>query len=83
MSPNPMAVAMTEPTYMIVDRRPMVRDSIIMDAKLAAGPAMSSTNATPGLNPLSIRDIAMGIDPVAHTYMGTATSTIVTIAISG
>ncbi len=68
---------------MSVALRPIVRDSTITDAKLAAGPAISKTNATPGLRPLSISDIAIGIDPVAHTYMGTATSIMTPIARSG
>ncbi len=68
---------------MSVALRPIVRDSTITDAKLAAGPAISKTNATPGLRPLSISDIAIGIDPVAHTYMGTATSIMTPIARRG
>ena len=32
---------------MSVALRPIVRDSTITDAKLAAGPAISKTNATP------------------------------------
>ncbi len=37
----------------------------------------------PGESPLSISDIAMGIEPVAHTYIGTATATTASIASSG
>ena len=32
---------------------------------------MSSTKAAPGDNPLSMSAAAMGIDPVAHRYIGT------------
>lgn len=32
---------------------------------------------------MSISDIAMGIDPVAHTYIGTATATITSMASRG
>ena len=82
-SPNAMAVTATEPTYMAVARRPMVLPRIITEAKLAVGPAIRRTKATPGVSPLSISDIAMGIDPVAQTYMGIATRIMASIASMG
>ena len=61
----------------------MVRDMMAMEAKFAAGPAMRRTNAAPGERPLSISERAMGIDPVAQTYIGTAMATIASMARSG
>ena len=40
------------------------------DAKLHAGPAMSNTNAAPGVSPFIMSATAMGILPVAQRYMG-------------
>ena len=78
-----MAVKTTEPTYIYVLLRPIVFDRIIMDAKLAAGPAIRSTKPTPGVRPLAIRDKAMGIEPVAHIYIGTDTTTMTSMASKG
>ena len=44
---------------------------------------MSRTSAQPGDIPLSIRAAAMGMEPVAHTYMGTATSTMMNMFNNG
>ena len=41
-----------------------------MLAMLAAGPAISSTSAEPGVSPFSIKATAMGMEPVAQMYMG-------------
>ena len=43
-----------------------------IDATLAAGPAINKTSAVPGLKPLSINATAMGMEPVAHRYIGIA-----------
>ena len=53
-----------------------------MEAKLAAGPAISITKAMPGERPLSMRDRAIGMDPVAHIYIGIATITTAIMASS-
>lgn len=53
--------------------RPISRDISVNEAKLVAGPAISSTNAVPGDSPFMTNDMAIGIEPVAHTYMGMAT----------
>ena len=37
-----------------------------------AGPAMRKINAAPGEKPFAINAVAIGIDPVAHTYNGIA-----------
>ena len=50
-------------------------------AMFVAGPAISSTSAAPGDSPLSMRAAAMGIEPVAHRYMG-ADSTSITSMLS-
>ncbi len=50
---------------------------------MAAGPAISRTKAAPGLSPFKTRDIAMGMEPVAQTYIGTATTIIASIASNG
>ena len=51
----------------------------VNEAKFAAGPAISNTSAVPGDSPLIISDKAMGMEPVAHTYMGMAITSTVTI----
>ena len=53
------------------------------EAKFAAGPAISSTKAVPGESPLSTSDRAMGIEPVAQTYIGTAMTSTAIIDSSG
>ena len=83
IKPIPIADNTTEPTYIAVALLPNVRPKMRMEAKLAAGPAISITNAIPGDKPLSISDKAIGIDPVAQTYIGTATSTTASIAKTG
>ena len=45
-----------------------------IEAELTAGPAISNTKAAPGVRPLAISDTAMGMEPVAQTYMGMATA---------
>ena len=52
--------------------RPISREIKVKEAKLAAGPAISSTNAVPGESPLSTKERAMGMEPVAQTYIGMA-----------
>ncbi len=50
----------------------------VNEAKLAAGPAISKTSAVPGDKPFITNDKAIGIEPVAHTYIGMAiTSTAI------
>ena len=39
---------------------------------LQAGPAISNTNAAPGVSPFIISATAIGILPVAHIYIGMA-----------
>ena len=64
--------------YSSAGLRPISREISVNDAKLAAGPAISNTRAVPGDRPFSISDMAIGIEPVAHTYMGMAiTSTAI------
>ena len=43
-----------------------------MDARLQAGPAIKRTRAAPGVSPLSISATAIGMLPVAQTYIGIA-----------
>ena len=51
---------------------------------LAAGPATKNTNAVPGDKPLSINAAAIGIEPMAQTYIGIATiKTINIVTIEG
>ena len=45
-----------------------------IDAKFTAGPAINKTKAAPGDKPFSIRATAIGIEPVAHKYIGKAKS---------
>ena len=71
-----MAPSTIEDIYTAALRRPIVREMTAIEAKLAAGPAISSTSAVPGESPFNMSDRAMGIDPVAQTYIGTATATI-------
>lgn len=56
--------------YITVLRVPISRWRIISDARFVAGPAISNTKAAPGETPLTISDSAMGIEPVAHIYIG-------------
>lgn len=57
--------------------------TIMIEAKFAAGPAMRRTKAAPGLSPLSISERAIGMEPVEHTYIGTATITTAIIDNNG
>ena len=50
-----------------------------IDAILAAGPAISRTKAVPGDNPFNISATAMGMEPVAHRYIGMANSRTISI----
>ena len=67
----------------MVALRPKALFTTNIDATLAAGPAMSRTRAQPGDMPLSMSAAAMGMDPVAQTYMGTATSTMMNMFSKG
>jgi hypothetical protein len=60
------------PRYIASGRRPITLLITSIDATFTAGPAISSTSAVPGDNPLSIRATAMGIEPVAQRYIGIA-----------
>ncbi len=42
----------------------------LMVATLVAGPASKKTRAAPGLSPFKINAAAIGVEDVAHTYMG-------------
>ena len=42
----------------------------LMVAALVAGPASKKTRAAPGFKPFRIKAAAMGVEDVAHTYMG-------------
>ena len=55
----------------------------MIDAMLHAGPAIRSTNAAPGDNPLSINAAAIGMEPVAHTYIGTDTASTISMVNRG
>ena len=46
---------------------PIIKDIV---AVVVAGPAIKNTRAAPGFIPIDISDAAIGIDAVAHTYMG-------------
>lgn len=65
-----IAPIIIEARYIIVLRIPISCRKIIREAIFVAGPAMSKTNAAPGETPLIISDSAMGIEPVAHIYIG-------------
>ena len=53
-------------------RVPSTLRTTSIEAMLHAGPAISNTNAAPGVSPLSISATAIGIDPVAQRYIGMA-----------
>ena len=53
-----------------------------IEAILEAGPAISKTNALPGLSPFNIRATAMGIEPVAHKYIGMESNKTINILTS-
>lgn len=54
-----------------------------IEAALTAGPAISNTNAVPGERPFSIRATAIGMEPVAHRYMGIAKTNTVSMLRNG
>lgn len=54
-----------------------------MDAMLVAGPAIRNTKAVPGDRPFIIKAVAIGIEPMAHTYMGIATNKTINMVIKG
>ena len=56
--------------YMTSVRKPRPLRMTRMLAMLHAGPAMRSTSAAPGVSPFSMSTTAIGIDPVAHRYIG-------------
>ena len=68
--PKATEQTMMEVRYMHSVRIPSTFLTTRMDAMLHAGPAISSTMAAPGVSPFSIRATAMGIEPVAHRYIG-------------
>ena len=69
-----MAPMMMESRYNHSVRLPKTFPMTNIDAEFTAGPAINSTSAAPGVNPFAISDTAIGIDPVAQTYMGMATA---------
>ena len=56
-----------------MDRHPNPFRTTNMEARLQAGPAISSTSAAPGVSPFSMSATAMGMLPVAQTYIGMET----------
>ena len=53
------------------------------EAKFTAGPAIRKTKAAPGVNPFNISAAAMGMEPVAQTYIGMANSKTANISSNG
>lgn len=47
-----------------------------MVAALVAGPANKNTRAAPGFKPFNIKAAAMGVEDVAHTYIGIPATSI-------
>ena len=78
-----MAPPIIDAKYATVVRLPKARFITSTEAKLAAGPAISSTRAAPGVNPLSISERAIGIEPVAQTYIGTDSASTTSILSRG
>lgn len=70
--PNAIAPIIIDARYIMAGLRPNSRDISVNDAKLAAGPAIRSTRAVPGERPFIIKDKAIGMEPVAQTYIGIA-----------
>ena len=66
---------------MASDLFPMSLETMLNDAILVAGPASKNTRAAPGLRPFRMRAAAMGVEDVAHTYMGIPTISIRGMAI--
>ena len=79
--PNPkrMAQLIMENRYVNRLLLPITFPMTSNDATLTAGPAMSSTSAVPGDKPFSIRATAIGIEPVAHKYIGIANNNTINI----
>ena len=55
----------------------------MIDAILQAGPAIRRTNAAPGERPFNIKAAAIGMEPVAQTYIGTETASTISIVSKG
>ena len=68
--PPAIAPPMMELIYASNVRVPSLFCMTKMLAIFAAGPAMSRTRAAPGVRPFIIKATAMGMEPVAQTYIG-------------
>ncbi|GAG11789.1 unnamed protein product, partial [marine sediment metagenome] len=74
--PKRSAVVIIEMRYMnsaFLPSFPPVNNSV---AAFVAGPAIRKTNPAPGVMPFKIKDAAIGIEPVAHMYIGIEISSI-------
>ncbi len=54
-----------------------------IEAVLMAGPAIRSTKAAPGVIPFIISESAIGMEPVAHVYIGIAIASTISIFKNG
>ena len=61
---------MIDTRYANSDFLPSFPPTKLMVAALVAGPAIRKISPAPGVIPLRISDAAMGMEPVAHTYIG-------------
>ena len=53
--------------------------TIFIVAAFVAGPAIRKTSAAPGFKPFSISAAAIGVDDVAHTYIGIPANSIISM----
>ncbi len=74
---------MIETRYAISGFLPSFPPTKLIVAAFVAGPAIRKIKPAPGVIPLSISDAAMGIEPVAHTYIGMEIMSIIGYANSG
>ena len=57
-------------TYAAAALRPIRDATVVTDIAFMAGPTIRNTNAAPGETPFNMRDAAIGMDAVEHTYIG-------------
>ncbi len=82
---RPKAIAQTETEAMYTTNVffPRVFAKIVKEATFVTGPANKKTKAAPGEIPFIIRETAIGMDAVEHTYIGIPITNIISILTMG
>jgi len=74
---------MIETRYDIIDFLPSFPPTKLIVAAFVAGPAIKKIKPAPGVIPFNISEAAMGMEPVAHTYIGMEIMSIIGYANNG